>query len=400
MRDAFSGLMFLHVIGFLLLTLSPILLRAQESQQQLNTERMRINAEIEATEKLLNSATSNKASTLSQINALELQIDARNRLIENLKKEGKMSNVILNEDITEKKKVNIPTEALLEEYVKVLRIQYRNKLLQRPHQLTTEDGKKHLVKNHYLNVYKNLLAYEAEYQDGSDSGLVSAAYTSQTSAQKIEEQEQEKLRLEAEMQALVSSAMNMTVQEQAFKQKLDDQHQKRESYNRAIEALLIKSMGQKNGTVRHAAVLSQPANLPEIADIERKRGFLPYPVTNYTITKIFGPQPHPEIPNITIDNKGIDLRTRDLHVNAIFDGVVAGISKVGDQTSAVIIRHGGDYYSVYSGLSSIEVIEGEFLSSNQVVGILAAQTDGTGELHFEFYRGRQRMNPKHWLKNN
>ncbi len=403
MRDLFSKyrLVLIPIIVLLLITQSSTIVCAQQSQSQLKAERLRINEEIEATEKSLNSATSSKASTLSKINALELQVDARSRLIENLKKEEKIKPINNEEEIIGKQKDEKHGPKFIEEYVKILRIQYRNKLLQRKHSLTLHDHKRFLTKNHYLNIYRELLIQNTDTQ----AALIDATFTtyeniSQASEKDIEEQIQEKNRLQQEMQALILKAKNMTLQEKAIQQKLDDQFNKRESYNQAIEKLLIKSLGQQNSNASNATPYSLHNSLPEIAEIERKRGFLPYPVANYTITKIFGPQPHPEIANITIDNKGIDIETRDLEVKSIYGGVIAGISEVGQNTSAVIINHGGDYYSVYSGLSTINVSEGEVLSSRQIVGLLPSRADGTGKLHFEFYKGQQKMNPKHWLKNN
>ncbi len=392
----------------LIIGLPLTLLAQQQSRTQLNVERLRINEEIETTENLLNSASDTKASTLSKINALELQIDARTRLIDNLRKEELVIEESKKSNLLEKQQVDIASDELSEEYYEILRIQYRNKLLKGDRKLlaNSTDLKTYLTKHRYLEIYKDLVKYKANdltdmYSQSSDySESISTLTKSQEEL--ITEQIDEKLQLEEEMERLISSAKNLTVKEQSMKLKLDNQHREREVYNQAIEALLLNSLKSQNSNNNQI----NPTNhtdasaLAEIVDIERKKGFLPYPVSDYTVTKIFGLQPHPDIPGINIDNKGLDLTTSNLQVNAIYKGVVSGISEISANNIAIIINHGGDYYSAYSGLNSVQVSEGVNVSAGESLGLLYPGVNGTGELHFEFYKGRQRMNPKHWLKNN
>jgi len=392
----------------LIIGLPLTLLAQQQSRTQLNVERLRINEEIETTENLLNSASDTKASTLSKINALELQIDARTRLIDNLRKEELVIEESKKSNLLEKQQVDIASDELSEEYYEILRIQYRNKLLKGDRKLlaNSTDLKTYLTKHRYLEIYKDLVKYKANdltdmYSQSSDySESISTLTKSQEEL--ITEQIDEKLQLEEEMERLISSAKNLTVKEQSMKLKLDNQHREREVYNQAIEALLLNSLKSQNSNNNQI----NPTNhtdasaLAEIVDIERKKGFLPYPVSDYTVIKIFGLQPHPDIPGINIDNKGLDLTTSNLQVNAIYKGVVSGISEISANNIAIIINHGGDYYSAYSGLNSVQVSEGVNVSAGESLGLLYPGVNGTGELHFEFYKGRQRMNPKHWLKNN
>ena len=392
----------------LIIGLPITLIAQQQNRAQLNAERLRINEEIETTENLLNLASDTKATTLSKINALELQIDARTRLIENMRNEALVIEESKKSNIVEKQQVDAASEELSEEYYEILRIQYRNKLLKGDRRLlaNSTDLRTYLTKHRYLEIYKDLVKYKANdltdmYAQSSDySESISTLTKSQEEL--ITEQIDEKLQLEEEMERLISSAKNMTVEEQSMKQKLDNQHREREEYNQAIEALLISSL--KNQTLNNnqinSAKSTDASTLAEILDIERKKGFLPYPVSDYTVTKIFGLQPHADIPGINIDNKGLDLATNNLQVNAIYKGVVTGISEVSANNIAVIINHGGDYYSAYSGLNKVQVSKGVNVSTGQSLGLLHPTANGTGNLHFEFYKGRQRMNPKHWLKNN
>lgn len=158
-----------------------------------------------------------------------------------------------------------------------------------------------------------------------------------------------------------------------------------------------KAAGPKPGS-KTAAPLATPAAGKLSADFSRNKGNLPWPVATATISRGYGPQQHPDIKQVQINNTGVDLRTEPgATVRAIFDGIVTGVQYVPGYAYTVILRH-GDYYSVYSNMESIQVKKGDQLKTGAPVGIVATHPgQGMGEIHFELWNGKNRQNPLHWL---
>ncbi|MFM8485097.1 MAG: murein hydrolase activator EnvC family protein, partial [Bacteroidota bacterium] len=85
-------------------------------------------------------------------------------------------------------------------------------------------------------------------------------------------------------------------------------------------------------------------------------------------------------------------------VRAIYEGVVAGIQYIPGHENTVIIQH-GDYYTVYSNLSSTSLKKGDTVKGRQAIGTVSTNAiTGTTELHFELWRQKERLNPGAWIK--
>ena len=123
------------------------------------------------------------------------------------------------------------------------------------------------------------------------------------------------------------------------------------------------------------------------------QGKLPWPV-NGTIVKKFGRQPHPTVKGIEISNNGIDIQVNSTtDVKTVAEGIVVSTHFVPGYRNMVLVRH-GDYYTVYSNLETVSVSSGTTLNAGQVLGQITAQA---GDLHFEVWRQKERLNPERWI---
>ena len=96
------------------------------------------------------------------------------------------------------------------------------------------------------------------------------------------------------------------------------------------------------------------------------KGKLPWPVVKGSKISDFGTAPHPDVPSIVIDNKGIDILVEPgTQVRAIFDGVVSGVLDMGG-TKVVMIRH-GEYLTVYQNLATVTVRKEIKLKQNKLL---------------------------------
>lgn len=126
---------------------------------------------------------------------------------------------------------------------------------------------------------------------------------------------------------------------------------------------------------------------------ESNRGRLPIPITGaYRIVSHFG-QYHVEgLSNVTLDNKGINIRGESgSQARSIFDGEVSTVFSYSG-LMGVMVRH-GSYISVYCNLQSVSVKRGQKVSTRQVLGRVGRENI----LHFQLRRETAKLNPESWL---
>lgn len=131
------------------------------------------------------------------------------------------------------------------------------------------------------------------------------------------------------------------------------------------------------------------------------KGKLLFPVAGkYNIVSYFGRNQHEDLPNVEIDNSGIDILTQPgASARAVFDGVVSMIVNLGGPVNVVMVRH-GEYISVYSNIKTASVKKGDTVKAGQTIGSIytdAADNNRT-ILHFEVRKETQKLNPLLWVK--
>lgn len=128
------------------------------------------------------------------------------------------------------------------------------------------------------------------------------------------------------------------------------------------------------------------------------KGRLLFPVSGkYTIMSYFGRNHHEELPNIEIENSGIDiLASPSSSARSVFDGVVSMVVNLGGFHNVVMVRH-GEYITVYSHIDQIAVKKGQQVKAGQTIGTIY-NDDGRNILHFEVRRETAKLNPLEWVK--
>lgn len=128
-------------------------------------------------------------------------------------------------------------------------------------------------------------------------------------------------------------------------------------------------------------------------NFESNRGRLPMPITGaYRIVSHFGQYNVEGLHNVTLDNKGINIKGENgAQARSIFDGEVSGIFSFGG-TMVVMVRH-GSYISVYCNLHSVNVHRGQRVSTRQLLGSVGADNI----LQFQLRKETTKLNPESWL---
>ena len=128
-------------------------------------------------------------------------------------------------------------------------------------------------------------------------------------------------------------------------------------------------------------------------NFENNRGRLPIPITGpYRIVSHFGQYNVEGLHNVTLDNKGINIRGESgAQARSIFDGEVSAVFSFGG-TMVVMVRH-GSYISVYCNLASVNVHRGQKVNTRQLLGRVGQDNI----LQFQLRRETAKLNPESWL---
>lgn len=237
----------------------------------------------------------------------------------------------------------------------------------------------------------------AQHQRKDELEVVLAVEGRQQQQLRLEQKEHENLvnRFRKDSQSLTEQLARQARERQRLEDAIADLIRKE------IEAENIKKT-KKSTSKKTPRMASELSSAPEIVALsgsfEQAKGHLGWPVSKGAIVRKFGPQQHPSLPQIRINNTGIDFRTEaSAPVMAVHDGEITGIQWVPGYAHTMIIRH-GKYYSVYSNMEKVSKAKGDKVKAGDQVGVAAVNpVSGASEIHFEIWKGKNRENPSNWL---
>ena len=200
----------------------------------------------------------------------------------------------------------------------------------------------------------------------------------------------------------IKSIIKKIIEEENRKRREEEARRKREEEARKAKANSNSSTPSKTPTttVTKASTVGKFDLTPEekalATSFSNNRGRLPWPVEKGNISLGYGDQPHPEYPNITIHNSGIEISTeKGASVRSVFEGEVMNIQVIGNN-KAVFIRH-GEYITVYQNLASVSVSKGQKVSTKQKIGTVGNNAEGKSVLKFVLTKNETINNPQSWL---
>ncbi len=133
---------------------------------------------------------------------------------------------------------------------------------------------------------------------------------------------------------------------------------------------------------------------------QQNKGRLPMPVRGrYDIVRRFGLQSHDTNSRLRISSGGINIRAyNDRNAYAVFDGVVSNVF-LSEYGQSILLRH-GNYFTVYTHLSSVRVSPGQRVSARQAIGTISAEGDAdrSNILTFQIRHLRTKLDPQKWLQ--
>lgn len=382
---------------FILLLAMPMAAQKQ-SVNDLKKQREKTLRELEKTGKLLNETKKNETATLNKLNLLSKDIAHRKALISNLGNEitaldDEMGTLSYTRDSLQQ-----VLESLQADYANLVRQTHYQDMMQSPllFVLRAEDFNQALRRIRYLQEFqtyrKEQVARIRATQDEIDiqTGLLESNRIEKEQTLDIQKREAANLSRDEKkhknmLTQLKKKEKDLLAQQRRQQKKADDLNKKIEDIIRQQAA---KQKGQK--MTKEQALIA--------GGFEKNKGRLPWPVEKGIVSGEFGVHPHPTLPKVTVNNKGIYIQTgRGSAVRAVYDGEVTSCFVMGG-TNAIIIQH-GNYRTVYTGLASINVKKGDKVKTKQAIGTVYTDPDNDNktEMFFQVWKDKDILDPSTWL---
>lgn len=409
------------------LLLVPLDAFSQSKSAKLKNDKKKIETEIANTQKLLKQTENNKNASLQQISMLRQQISNREQLIITLETELFQ----LEEELAQNKKLYQELSKKLEymksDYSRVVYLAYKNrKLIDKVTFILSADNFSQMYRRiKYYSVFADNVKRQMELIKQTQEELIQKEVEIKQMKEEKESllagKEQEILKLENDKTETAKKAQELKQKEKQLASTLQEKQKKRKELDvaikKAIEAEIVAankkkaeeaakakankstntSSGSSGKTTAKNEIMLTPDEQLVSNSFANNKGKLPWPVAKGAKVGEFGSYPHPDVPSVMIENRGIDILVEpNTSVRAVFQGEVSAVLEVMG-TKVLMIRH-GEYLSVYQNLASVNVKKGDKVSTKQTIGTVAkSSTNNTYELHFEVWKNNVYLNPSQWL---
>lgn len=444
-----------YLLAIIILLISIELSAQSEKRQKLEAQKVRLMDEIELANRILKETQTGRENSLGLIQTVQQKLRLRERLIRTLDKEIELLGEEEQETEAKVDTLRARIERQKESYAHMIRQAYKSRKNSSRLMfiLSSSDFNQARRRIEYLkqyNAFRRQKVREIEKQQvllnqelerlkvqkvrkqavrgqlkqererlgaeklSQEEALATFKKTETELEQKLKKQLAEAARIEKQIEKIIAEEI-AKARALAARKQLEDEaidlglvRGKDFSSNTTNERLegLIADKRKALAAAGNAAAVRKPKYelSPEAqtlaANFEANQRSLPWPVERGLVTGKFGPQRHPVVKSVIIDNRGIDIATeKESAIRAVFDGEVSRVFRMPDGQLAIVINH-GSYFSVYQGITDIQVSIGQKVSRMQALGNsytnpITAET----KLHFEIWKKDQAVNPLLWLSN-
>ena len=400
------------VPALVLLLISTAPLHAQKKTKgELEKRKKEIQQDIENTKELLQQTKAKKKESLFTIMIVNKKIAAREELISTISSQiGLLNRQIAetNKNITD---LQTDLKKLKDDYAKMIYNAYRNRdqYSRLMFVFAASNFNQAFMRLKYLQQYSEYRHKQAEQIEQKQKEL--SEKLKELEVRKTEKREllgseqSEKEVLSKEKSEKEDVLTGLQSKEKQIKTDLDKKKKDAEKLQQAIIVIIKEEIEKANAADRSKPASTKLVLTPEAQQLSTSfssnHGKLPWPVIQGVVIDRFGPHPHPTMPDITINNNGVDIATsKGALARSVFDGEVTGVVNIPGAGKVIIIRH-GEYLSVYSNLNDVYVKTGDKIKTKQNIGtILFDDEDAKTELHIEIWKGQTNLDPEDWLYRN
>ena len=377
--------------------------RAQTGdRERLESERAAISERIAATQSLLDATREDKDRSTQEWAVLKEQVDLRQQLLANLQAERRAAERALERRKAGVREANGQLEALKEEYAEMIRIAARFGGRDDWWQVVldaegmTQAFRRWLLVEEYA---RNRKAQAERIHDTAESlrrEMTSLDRERQAFVdveRELKDQRDEAKRAARRMESMVADFQS---RERDLRDQLAVEEGRRAELGKAIERIMAEARraAERSSTGFAATPKGQVIG----AEFTANKGRLPWPVSEGVVVGRFGTHPHPSLPGIRIERRGIDIATSEGGtVSAIFSGRVSNVITIPGGGMVVMLDH-GSHRSVYANLGSVAVAAGEDVRTGQAIGTVIDLGEGP-RAHLEIWdaKGSAPLNPESWI---
>lgn len=371
---------------------------AADDVQNLKKQQKQLQQEMEDTNKMLQQTKRNETATLNKLELLNRNIKTQQRLLSSLDNEIQALNREMNKLSGRRDELQDELEKRKSEYAELVRESHYNRMQQSPllFLLSSDSFYRMLRRMRYLQEFASFRRREVErieqlqHEIDEQNQMLDHNRSEKESTLKKQKREQENLNRDKKKQDAMLAELKK--KDKDLTAQLKKQQKKAADLNKKIEQLVAAEANRQNKDK-----LTREEELVA-GGFKANRGKLPWPIEKGFISGHFGKHQHPVYEHVTIDNKGIYLQTtQGARARAVYDGTVTSTFLM-NGTYAVIIQH-GNYRSVYAGLQSLQVKQGDNVKAKQNIGIIYSDSeqDNKTELYFQIYEDKEIKNPELWL---
>ena len=382
---------------FLIFYVLSIGLNSQQTRKSLEIERDTNLKKIDEAEKILKETEQSKNVTIGRLKVINKQINNRENLILNLRKDIRSQN---NEISSLRILISSLTNDLIimnKEYSEMIYYSYKSR--------SSLDKLSYIFSSQNYNQMFRRLNYIFQYSNIRRNQIIEI----ENVKDELSDQEQNLVNIKIKKDDLLKDELseNNKLQKLKNRQKktISDLNKKQNRIRKEIKERKI-ALDKLDELIRDiirrekelTSSTDENINLLELTEgFESRIGKLEWPVRSGFISNKFGEHPHPVIKNIKVKNDGIDIQTnKSSKVYSVFSGKVSTVAFIPGMNNVVIINH-GEYYTLYAKLKNLNVVKGDNISSGDLIAELVTNADGITELQFQVWKNNIKLNPEKWI---
>lgn len=369
-----------------------------DSVKDLQNKQKKLQAEIEQTNKMLKQTKRDENVTMNKLQLLGQNIKNQKQLIKTLDNEIVALNREMNQLTCTRDSLQSVLERYKDDYAMMVRQSHYARLQQSPllFLLSSDNFQQLSRRARYLYEFAHFRQEQVrrieqtQEEIDNQNNLLKANKSNKEQALSTRKKEQANLQRDERKQKNMLSQLKS--KEKDLNKQLQQQQKRVAQLNKKIDDIIRQQTAKASKTS-----LTKEQKLIA-GGFEANKGRLPWPVEKGMISGHFGKQQHPVYSQVTIDNKGIYIQTTSgTKARSIYKGEVTSCFMVAN-TYAVIIQH-GNYRTVYSNLSKLNVKQGDKVETKQAIGTIFtdAEQDQKTELYFQIYKDKNILNPELWI---
>lgn len=385
-----------------------------DKQKELERKRQNILSQITQIEAVLFKTRGEKKSLLTEVEDIDQRITARANLIRVTNQQANYLSKTINNNLSQMDQLRNELGALKKDYAAMINKSYKSKSQQSRvlFLLSSESFLQAYKRVQYMKQYTEYRKKQGvTIKEKSDTLKVINIDLIAQRKQKdvlVAENKKEKKTLEKERKSQASLMATLKKDEGKFASQMKKKQKEASRLDKEIDNLIRAAIAKANksskvkGNTVSTASRGLFAMTPEARDLAdsftNNKGKLPWPVEQGVIVGKFGKHKVPSNPNLTRSNSGVEIATKENAVaRAVFNGEVMEIQQMKGSNRVIMIRH-GNYITVYSNLSNLQVKKGDKVTTKQPLGSVSKNA-ASGRYLMKFYINKDSgyLNPASWV---